>query len=75
MGKNKHNNKTMSDIKKSEKRIKYLEKKLASYKELFEESKEIINKQRLDVIRERAWRMSFRKLMQEAVKDDDFQHL
>jgi|688.fasta_scaffold1323399_2 hypothetical protein len=65
----------MSDTKKTEKRIKYLEKKLASYKELFEESKVIINKQRMDVIRERAWRISFRKLMQEAVEDDDFQHL
>ncbi len=75
MVKNKHKNKTMSDIKKSEKRIKYLEKKLASYKELFEESKVIINRQRMDIIRERAWRISFRKLMQEAVEDGDFQHL
>jgi hypothetical protein len=65
----------MSDTKKTEKRIKYLEKKLASYKDQLEESKVIINKQRMEILNERSWRVLFRQLMQEAVEDDDFQHL
>jgi uncharacterized coiled-coil protein SlyX len=64
----------MSDTKKTENRIKYLEKKVASYKDQLEESKVIINKQRMEILNERSWRVLFRQLMQEAVEDDDFRY-
>jgi uncharacterized coiled-coil protein SlyX len=64
----------MSDTKKTENRIKYLEKKVASYKDQLEESKVIINKQRMEILNERSWRVLFRQLMQEAVDETEFRY-
>jgi hypothetical protein len=64
----------MSDTKKTENRIKYLEKKVSSYKDQLEESKVIINKQRMEILNERSWRVLFRQLMQEAVDETEFRY-
>jgi uncharacterized coiled-coil protein SlyX len=64
----------MNDTKKTENRIKYLEKKVASYKDQLEESKVIINKQRLEILNERSWRMLFRQLMKDAVDETEFRY-
>lgn len=64
----------MSDTKKTENRIKYLEKKVASYKDQLKESEEIINRQRMEILNERSWRMLFRQLMKDAVDEIEFRY-